>query len=105
MADVRESIFIREIPKVIKFNVTGLKDVEDFFIKFESYCEAKCPEYKNHSVKELEDSLEGREPKYETLRDRIMSQMKMIEVGVKYKKTNDFEKARIGKNEEVGAYA
>ena len=67
-------------------------------------------------MKELEDTLEGRVlefyptitniggEKYETVRDRIMSQGKRIKRGVQYKKTNDFEKARRGKNEEVGTY-
>ena len=67
-------------------------------------------------MKELEDTLEGRVlefyptitniggAKYETVRDRIMSQGKRIKRGVQYKRTNDFEKARRGKNEEVGTY-
>ena len=39
------------------------------------------------------------EPKY----DRIMNKGKKIKTGVKYKRTNDFQKARMGKNEEVCA--
>ena len=74
---------IREIPKVNKFSVTGMKDIGAFFREFESYCKAKSPENKNYWVKELEDSLEGRvlefyhtirsvgEPKYETMHGRI----------------------------------
>ena len=53
---------------------------------------------------ELEDSLEGGvlecyhiityvgEPKYETVRDGIVHQVKRIKTGAKYSKTNDFEK-------------
>ena len=33
MADVRKNISIREIPKVNKFSVTGIKDAGVFFYK------------------------------------------------------------------------
>ena len=35
-ADVRKIILVREIPKVNKFSVTGIKDIGEFFREFES---------------------------------------------------------------------
>ena len=115
--EVRKSVLIREIPKVSKFNVYGSKDVNDFFKEYENYCKVKFPENQNYWVKELEECLDGRmlefyrmitsvgEPKYEVVKARMIDHVKRVKAGVRYRKTNDFEKAKMGKTEQVDMYA
>ncbi|RXG71119.1 hypothetical protein Avbf_04773 [Armadillidium vulgare] len=115
--DVKRSILIRDIPKISKFNVYGTKDVHDFFKEYESYCKEKFSENKGFWVKELGEFLEGRmldfykavvsvgEPKYEVVKQRIEDQVRRVKGGVKYRKVNDFDKARMGKNERLDLYA
>ena len=86
VADIRKYFDKRNFES--KFSVTGTKDIGEFFREFESCCKLKHPENKNYWVKELEASLEGPvlefyhiitsvgEPKYETVRDTIMYQVK-----------------------------
>ena len=49
-----------------------------------------------HTITSIDES------KYETVWDRITNQLKRIKMGVNYKRTNDFQQARMWKNEEVG---
>ena len=68
-------------------------------------------------MKELEECLEGQifyfyktitsigEPKFETVKERIIDQVRRVKAGIKYKRSRDFEKARMGKNESVDMYA
>src|SRR5678815_4101504 len=87
------------------FNVYGTKEVEEFFREYEGYCREKFDENKVFWVKELGEFLEGRmldfykavsvgEPKYEVVKQRIMDQVVRVKGGVKYRKVNDFDKAR-----------
>ena len=114
---VKRSVLIRDIPKINKFNVYGTKDVFEFFKDYEGYCKEKFDENRVFWVKELGEFLEGRmldfykaivsvgEPKYEVVKQRILDQVRRVKAGVKYRKVNDFDKARRGKNERIDMYA
>src|SRR5678816_2104303 len=45
------------------------------------------------------------EPKYEVVKERMLEQVERVKGGVKYRRVNDFDKARRGKNERLDNYA
>jgi cellular nucleic acid-binding protein len=114
---VKKSYVIRDIPKISKYDVYGMKDVTEFFKEYEGYCKEKFDENRVFWVKELGEFLEGRmldfykamvsggEPKYEVVKQRMLDQVKRVKGGVKYRKVNDFNKARMRKSERLDMYA
>ena len=116
-ADVLRSVVIREPPKIGKFNVNGTKDIMEFFEEYESYCKDKYGESKKFWLKSLGEFFAGRlakccetfvnvgDPKYETVKKRVIDLVTRMKAGVRYKNKNDFEEARMNKDESVDMYA
>ena len=114
---VRRSVLIREVPKISSFRIAGPQDVGEFFKEFENYCQEKLGENRKLWVKELGEFLDSRleevykaivnvgEPKYEVVKDRIIAQVRRIKGGVKYRKKNEFEEARMERGERLETYA
>ena len=114
---VHRSILIREVPPISKFNPYGARDIESFFVEYENYCLEKYGDNRRFWVKGLGEFLEGRladlyramvsvgEPKYEVVKGRVIEQVRRVKGGVKYRKRNDFEDAKMEKNEGIDMYA
>ena len=114
--DVKRSILIREVPRPGKYELKGTKDIQDFFREYEKYCKERFSDNKTFWVKELGDFLDGRmnefyktiicvgDPKYEVVKQRMIEQVGRIKAGVKFRKVNDFDKVRMGKNERIDVY-
>ena len=114
--DVIRSILIREVPRPGKYELKGTKDIQDFFKEYEKYCKERFSDNKTFWVKELGEFLEGRMnefyktiiciggPKYEVVKQRMIEQVGRIKAGVKFRKVNDFDKVRMGKNERINVY-
>ena len=114
---VRRSVLIREVPRISRFRLAGSQDIVDFFKEYERYCQEKLGSNKKFWVKELgeflDDRLEGvlraivsvGEPKYEVVKERVIAHVRRIKGGVKYRKRNDFEEARMEKGERLETYA
>ena len=45
---VGKSLLVREIPKITKFNVNGVKSIGEFFQDFERYCKCKFPDHPSY---------------------------------------------------------
>ena len=115
--NVGKGILIREVPRIDKFRLHGGKSMDEFFGDFERYCKLKYPQNKGHWVSVLGDCLDGKvleflrvitsvgEPKYDVVKKRLIGQVKRMKESVKYKRVNEFEKARMGKSESVNMYA
>ena len=96
-------MLIKEIPKVSKFNVYGLKYVNNFLKEYENYCEVKCSENQNYWGKELEECLYGRmlvyygmmtsvgKPKNEVLKAWMIDHVIRVKARIIYMKTNDHD--------------
>ena len=108
--DVKRSIIIRAIPRPGKYDLYGAKDVAEFIREYEGYCKEQFHDNKQFWVKELGDFLEGRiadfyrtvmsvrEPKYDVVQQRLIEQVCKVKAGVRFRKVNDFDKARMRKN-------
>ena len=114
---MRRSILLREIPRINAFRLGGSQDVVDFFRDFEKYCVEKLGENRKFWVKELGEFLDSRledmyraiinvgDPKYEVVKNRIIDQVRRIKGGIKYRKKNEFEEARMEKGEKLETFA
>ena len=115
--NVRRSVLIREVPRISRFRLAGAQDIVEFFKEYERYCLEKLGENKKIWVKELgeflDDRLEGvyraivgvGEPRYEVVKERVIAHVRRIKGGVKYRKRNYFEEARMEKGEKLETYA
>src|SRR5215469_4401678 len=114
---IHKSIVIREVAKVPPYDVYGTKDLKDFWMEYETYCKSQWPENRRIWSEKLGENLTGRiadfyknitcagEVKYEVVKERIQEQVNRIKGGIKYRKKNDFQNARIGKQERVDHFA
>ena len=115
--DAYKGLVIREVPRIDKFLLYGSQDIEDFFRKYENYCKRKVGEDDRYWVKELGEFLEGRladyyrimiedgDQKYDEVKERIIEFVKRVKGGVKYKKRNAFDEARMREGESLEGYA
>ena len=115
--NVRRSVLIREVPKISPFRLAGSQDIVEFFKEFEKYCQEKLGENRKFWVKELGEFLDSRlaelyraivnvgDPKYEVVKDRIIAHVRRIKGGIKYRKKNEFEEARMDRGEKLETYA
>src|SRR5215469_1413656 len=113
----QKTILIREPTKVEPFDVYSGKKIEDFFTEYEKYCKQQYPENKKMWCTKLKESLTGRmkkyydtatcveDPKYEIVKQRIIGHVHRVKAGIKYKKRDQFEKARMEKDEAIDEYA
>src|SRR5215469_10308580 len=114
---IHKSIVIREVAKVPPYDVYGNKDLKEFLMEYETYCRSQWPENKRIWSEKLGENLTGRiaefyrnitcagEVKYEVLKDRIQEQVNRIKGGIKYRKRNDFQNAKKGKQEQIDHFA
>ncbi|XP_066967753.1 uncharacterized protein [Macrobrachium rosenbergii] len=111
-----KTMFLREVPRIEKFNLGKGRDVNEFFDDYERYCRQKYGENENVWMKQLGEFLDGRlkmcyrsmcegEPGYESVKARVIKQMKRMKGSVVYKKDDRFEEAKMKPGEEVGLYA
>src|SRR5215469_8532356 len=116
-ARVQKTILIREPTKVEPFDVYSGKKIEEFFSEYEKHCKQQFPDNKKVWCTNLKESMIGRmktyydtvtcveDPKYEMVKKRIISHVHRIKAGIKYKKRDHFQKARMGKEEAIDEYA
>src|SRR5215469_15148916 len=114
---IHKSIVIREVAKVPPYDVYGTKDLKDFWMEYETYCKSQWPENRRIWSEKLGENLTGRiadfyknitcagEVKYEVVKERIQEQVNRIKGGIKYRKKNDFQNARMGKQERIDHFA
>ena len=115
--DIMRSMVIREIPRIERYDVYGQKDVVEFFREYESYCKKKFGEDDKAWLKELGEFLSGRlaefyrivmdgeEQDYDVVKERVIQYVMRVKDGVKYKKKNAFEEAKMKDGESLEAYA
>ena len=115
--EVKKSVYLREPPKVQKYDARSRKDVGEFFKEYENYCKEKFGENRKPWVTELGSFLIGKvaeyygemmkakEPKYDIVKDRIIASVRRLKGSVRYRKKDMFEDARMEKGEKVGVYA
>ena len=115
--DVLQSLVIREVPRIGKYVLYGSEDIEEFFRKYESYCKRKVGEDERYWVRELGEFLDGRlaeyyrimiedgDQKYDDVKERLIEFVKRVKGGVKYKKKNAFDEARMREGESLESYA
>src|SRR5215469_12104882 len=116
-ARFQKSLLIREPTKVEQFDAYSGKKIEEFFSEYEKYCKQNFPDNKKVWCTNLKELMVGRmktyydsvtcveDPKYEMVKRRIISHVHRIKAGIKYKKRDHFEKARMGKGEAIDEYA
>src|SRR5215469_3571843 len=112
-ARVQKTLLIREPTKVEPFDAYSGKKIEEFFTEYEKYCKQQFPENKKVWCTNLKELMVGRmktyyesvtcveDPKYEMVKRRIISHVHRIKAGIKYKKRDHFEKARMGKGDAI----
>ena len=109
---------LSEIPRVKAFDIESGQDINDWFEKFVNYAKEQYPSSKSHWVKELENVLEGRvldyyrtcvmamtDPKFSFVKEKIIEFVKRVKKGIKFEKKNDFQDARLKRNESIQEYA
>src|SRR5215469_16157509 len=116
-AKVHRSILIREVAKIAPYDVYGSREVKDFFKEYEAYCQIQWPNNRKAWAEKLGEYLEGRilgfyksitcagDPKYDVVRERIIEQVDRIKTGIKYRKRNEFQNAKLERHERIDEFA
>ncbi|XP_068220171.1 uncharacterized protein [Palaemon carinicauda] len=114
--DVCKTVFMREVPRCERFNEHSSRDVNDFFKEYERYCQDKYGDSKRIWARELGEYLTGYlltmygvimsvgDVDYESVKTRIIEQVKRMKGSVKYKRKNDFDEARMNAGEAISMY-
>ncbi|XP_068227298.1 uncharacterized protein [Palaemon carinicauda] len=114
--DVCKTVFMREVPRCERFNEHSSRDVNDFFKEYERYCQDKYGDSKRVWARELGEYLTGYlltmygvimsvgDVDYESVKTRIIEQVKRMKGSVKYKRKNDFDEARMNAGEAISMY-
>ncbi|XP_068226751.1 uncharacterized protein [Palaemon carinicauda] len=114
--EVCKTVFMREVPRCASFNEHSSRDVYDFFREYEKFCQAKYGDSKRVWARELGEFLSGYlltmygvimsvgEVEYESVKKRIIEQVKRMKGSVRYKRKNDFDEARMKVGEAISMY-
>ncbi|XP_068221724.1 uncharacterized protein [Palaemon carinicauda] len=114
--DVCKNVFMREVPRCERFNEHSSRDVYDFFKEYERYCQDKYGDSKRVWARELGEYLTGYlltmygvimsvgDVDYESVKKRIIEQVRRMKGSVKYKRKNDFDEARMNAGEAISMY-
>ncbi|XP_068243830.1 uncharacterized protein [Palaemon carinicauda] len=113
---VCKTVFMREVPRCERFNEHSSRDVYEFFKEYERYCQDKYGDSKRVWARELGEYLTGYlltmygvimsvgDVDYESVKKRIIEQVKCIKGSVRYKRKNDFDEARMSAGEATSMY-
>ena len=109
---------VSDIPQVQPFDLEGGHDLDAFLKEYERYCQRKYPGSTKHWVRELGNSLRGKVADlfkvvaandfgltYKEAQQRLREIVERQKRSVKYKRRDDFEKAKMKKNESLEEYA
>ncbi|XP_068242291.1 uncharacterized protein [Palaemon carinicauda] len=114
--EVSMTVFMREVPRCERFNEHSSRDVYDFFREYERYCQDKYGDNKRVWARELGEYLTGYllmmygvimsvgDVDYESVKKRIIEQVKRMKGSVRYKRKNDFDEARMNVGEAISMY-
>ncbi|XP_068221841.1 uncharacterized protein [Palaemon carinicauda] len=114
--DVCKTVFMREVPRCERFNEHSSRDVYQFFKEYERYCQDKYGDSKRVWARELGEYLTGYlltmygvimsvgDVDYESVKKRIIEQVKRMKGSVRYKRKNDFDEARMNAGEAISMY-
>ncbi|XP_068209447.1 uncharacterized protein, partial [Palaemon carinicauda] len=114
--DVCKIVFMREVPRYGKFNEHRSRDIYEFFKEFEWYCQDMYGDCKRVWARELGEYLTGYlltmyglimsvgDVDYESVKTRLIEQVKRMKGSVRYKRRNNFDEARMNAGEAILMY-
>ncbi|XP_068227433.1 uncharacterized protein [Palaemon carinicauda] len=114
--DVCKTVFMREVPRCERFNEHSSRDVYEFFEEYERYCQDNYGDSKRVLARELGQYLTGYlltmygvimslgDVNYESVKKRIIEQVKRMKGNVRYNRKNGFDEAHMNAGEAISMY-
>ncbi|XP_068229220.1 uncharacterized protein [Palaemon carinicauda] len=114
--DVCKIMFMRDVPQCERFNEHSSRDVYEFFKEYERYCQDKYGDSKRVWTRELGEYLTRYlltvygvimsvgDVGYDSVKSRIIEQVKRMKGSVKCRRKNYFDEARKNVGETISIY-